>query len=128
MSAGGKDDRLGMEDMYFTSGQLDCHNARGFSGFGHDEIKHLIFIEERDMVLDALLIQRLQDHMTGTVSRMCGASDGFASDIIRVAAKRTLRNLTFGRSIKRKPHMFKLEDGINRFITHELDCILIDRK
>src|SRR5689334_8111482 len=63
VSARGKDNRLRVEGMQLACGKFNRYNTRGFA-IDHDEIKGLIFIEERDLVLDALLIQRLQNHMT----------------------------------------------------------------
>ena len=89
ISTRGKDDSFRMEGMQFARGKFNGNHARGFA-FHHNEIKDLIFIEERDLVLDALLIERLQDHMTCAIRRMCRAADWLARDIIRMPAKRTL--------------------------------------
>ena len=89
MSACGEDDSFGMDRMQFARGEFNGDNARSFP-VDHDEIKHLIFIKEVDLVLNALLIQRLQDHVTRAVCGVRGSSHGFASFIVGVPAKRSL--------------------------------------
>ncbi len=63
--------------------------------------------------------------MTGAVRGVAGASNGFAGYVIGVTAEVALQDATFGCAVKRQAHVFEFKHGINRFIAHELDGILI---
>ena len=89
VTAGGKDDRFGVEDMQLTGRQLDGDHTGGHAVLDQ-QIQHLEFIEEIDMVLDALLVEGLQDHVPGAVGRIAGTRHRFAGDIVGMPAKGTL--------------------------------------
>jgi hypothetical protein len=89
------------------------------------QVDHVILVEEADAVLDALLVQRLQDHVTGAVGCMTGAPNRFAGHSIGMPAKRALGDLTIRRPVKRQAHVFQLIDSRHGLITHELDGVLV---
>src|SRR6266496_5396963 len=62
VSAGGEDHSFGMEGMQFTCCKLHGDDTCRFA-IDDEKIEHLVFIEERDLVFQALLVQRLQNHM-----------------------------------------------------------------
>jgi hypothetical protein len=124
MPACGEDNRFGMDGVQFACCQFHCHNASGLA-IDHDEIKHLIFIKEIDLVLQALLVQGLQDHVSRAVGGVCRAADGFARFVVGMPAKRTLGNFAFGRAVEGQTHVFEFEHGVDGFIGHELDRVLV---
>jgi hypothetical protein len=77
VSAGGDDDSLGVEGMQFAGSQLDSDNASSLPVYDQ-QVEHLEFVVELDLVLQALLVQGLQDHVTRAVGGVTGAADGFA--------------------------------------------------
>jgi hypothetical protein len=42
----------------------------------HDQIHHLELVEKGHLVLDALLVKGLQDHVTGAIGRIAGPRTG----------------------------------------------------
>ena len=124
MPAGGKDDRLGMEDMHLAGGQLDRNHARG-RPVDHQQVNRLEFVEEGHVVFHALLVERLQDHVTGAVGRMAGPPDRFAGHVIGMPAKRALGDLAIRRPVEGQAHVFQFVDGRHGLIAHELDRILV---
>ena len=124
MPAGGKDDRLGLEGVQFAGCQFNSNNACSFS-VDDKKVKDLIFIEEIDFVLQALLVKRLKNHVTRAVGGMTGTLDRFAGHVIGVAAEVALQDAPFGGAVKRQAHVFKFQHRINGFVAHKLDGILI---
>jgi hypothetical protein len=55
----------------------------------------MILVEEIHFIFDALLIQRLQNHVTGAVSGMTGAPHRFLAKIAGVTAKTPLADAPF---------------------------------
>ena len=90
MPAGGEDNGFGMEGVQFAGGQFHCYHASQFCRLRNKQIKHLELVVELDLVLKTLLVQGLQDHVTGAVSGMGCAANGFAGIVIGVPAKRSL--------------------------------------
>src|SRR5690606_29024492 len=97
-TAGSEEGRFGVEDVEFAGSKLDRHRADG-SALIHDNIHHLIFIEEAHLVFDALLVQRLQDHMAGAVCRMTGPAHGFFAKVAGVPAKAPLADASVRRAV-----------------------------
>ncbi len=124
MPARGEDDRLGVEGVQFSGRQLDGHDARG-PAVHEQQVEHLELVEEVDLVLQALLVEGLQDHMPGAVGGVAGAVHRLAGHVVGVPAKGPLRDLPFGRAVEREAHVLELEHGIDGLIAHELDGILI---
>src|SRR3990172_4850748 len=101
MTAGGEDDRLGMEDVKFASRQLDGDDASRRAVHGQ-QIEDLKLIKEIYFVLNALLVKSLQDHVPGAVGSIAGAAHRFSGDVIGVAAKRALCDAAIRRAGERQ--------------------------
>src|SRR6266511_5625069 len=104
MSSSGEDHCLGVERVQFARGKFHGDYTSRFS-VDNQEIQNLIFIEERHLVFQTLLIQGLQDHMTRAIRGMAGASHGFARLIISMTTERSLRDASYGRAVKGQPHV-----------------------
>src|SRR5699024_10149037 len=92
-ASGGEDDRLGLEDVDLTGGQFVGHDAcRTLDpvDLGHDDVEDVELVVELHTVLDALLVQGLEDHVTGAVGRIAGAADGGLAVVASVAAEAAL--------------------------------------
>src|SRR5215470_9816967 len=87
-----------------TAINVDRDNAR-YRTIVHNQVNDVIFIEEIHVVLDALLVKRLQDHMSGAVSSMTCTADRFACLVVDVPAKAALRDFAILSAIKRQAHM-----------------------
>ena len=50
----------------------------------------MVLVEEADAVLDALLVERLEDHVAGAVGREAGPPDRALAEVAGVAAEAPL--------------------------------------
>ena len=62
-----------MEDVELAGGDLDGDDPPALA-VDHDEVQHVELVEERHALLDALLVERLEDHVAGAVGRVAGAA------------------------------------------------------
>ena len=124
--ADGQQRRFRMKDVYFAGENLNRHHAFTHIVF-EDQIDHLVFVEELHVLLDALLIQRLQDHVAGAIGRLARSHHRPFAEVARVAAKAPLLDLAVGRPIERQAHVLQFDHGIARFFGQHLGGILIDQ-
>ena len=108
MSARGNDDRLGVEGVHFAIREVHRDDADGFSTLD-EQVEHLVFIEKIDFVFQALLVQRLQDHVTRAVRGVRRASDGFPRLVVGVPAERSLGDLAVGGAVEGQSHVFQFQ-------------------
>ena len=127
-SAGRQHDGLGVEDVNVSGGQFVGHHSGGHRAphrLGEHQIQRVELVEELDVVLDAVLVQRLQDHVAGPVGRVAGpAHRGFAV-IAGVPAEAALVDATLRCPIERHAHFFKVQHRVDGFLAHDLDGVLI---
>ena len=94
MTTGGDDHRFGVKYMQFAGQQLSGNNS--CRPATHDnQVDHLKFIKEIDIILDALLVEGLQDHMPRAICCIASPANRLPSLIIRVTTKWTLSNQAF---------------------------------
>ncbi len=77
------------------------------------------------MVFQVLLIQGVQQRVTGTVGRRRGACRLLAAEVFRLAAKRTLINTAVIKTGERQAHMFQLKNRFRAGLTHIFDGVLV---
>jgi hypothetical protein len=99
------------------------HAAAG--AVDHDQVEHVELVEERDLVLDRLLVERLQDHVAGAVGRVAGALDGALAELARVAAELALGDLALRRAAERQAHVLELVDGLDHLDGERLRHVLV---
>src|SRR6218665_3041657 len=131
-AAGGEDDRLRLENVQFARGKSVCNNTGGValfrflgSGGGHDEVKHVVLVEEVNAELDAVLEQGLQDHVSSAVCRVTGATDRSLAVVTGVSTETSLVDFSLGRPVKGQAHVFQINDGINGLFGENFRSILI---
>ena len=90
-----------------------------------DQIEREILDEETRVVLERLLVERVQDCMAGAIGGSAGALRGAFAEMRRHAAKRALVDLAFLGARERHAVMFELDDRGNRFAAHVFDRVLI---
>ena len=115
---GGKHHGFCVEDVNIAGGQFVGDDAGSFLWLlatflgparrvgNHQQVQHIELVEEVDAELDAVLIERLQNHVTGAVGGVTRATDRGFSVVTGVSTKATLVDLAIGGSVKRKPHVF----------------------
>ena len=77
------------------------------------------------MLLHALLIQGLQDHVTGAVSSVTGAAHRLVCFVVGVSAKRPLGDLALFGAVEGQPHVLQLIHNVHRFMAHDPGSVLI---
>src|SRR6188472_4568019 len=85
-----------------------------------------MLVEEVEIVFDALLVKRLNNHVTGAIGRKTGAPHGTFSEVARVSAEPALIDSSVWSTVERQPHMFELEHRVDRFARQNLRRILVD--
>jgi hypothetical protein len=100
-SARGPEHALGMDGMNLTRAQLQCDHAAGAAVVTDQQIEDVELVEKIDLVLDPLLIKRLQDHVPGTVGRVTGALDRALTEVPGVAPETALIHAAIRRAVER---------------------------
>ncbi len=124
--AGGEDDRLALEHVQLAGRQLVRDDAGGLA-VGHHEVEHVELVEEVDAVLDAVLVQGLQDHVAGAVRGIARAAHRGLAVVRGVAAEPALVDLAVRRAVEREAHVLEVDDGVDRLLGEDLRGILIDQ-
>ncbi len=91
-----------------------------------DEVEHVELVEEVDAELDAVLEQRLQDHVSRAVGGVARAAHGGLAVVGRVAAEAALVDLALGRAVERQAHVLEVDDGVDRLLREDLGGVLVD--
>ena len=126
--AGGDHDGLGVEDVDLAGGQLVGDHAGGHRtarGLGEREVEHVELVEELDVVLDAVLVQRLQDHVAGAVGGVTGAAHRGLAVVAGVPAEAALVDAALGGAVERHPHFLQVEHRVDGFLAHDLHRVLV---
>ena len=91
-----------------------------------EELEHVVLVVELDLLLDALLVQRLQDHVTGAVGRVARTSHGRLAVVTSVAAKAPLVDLAVLGAVERKAHVLKVKHSVDGLAAENLCGVLIN--
>ena len=121
---------LRLEDVQLAGRELVGDDAGGLLDavdLAHDQVEHVELVEEVDAVLDAVLVQRLQDHVAGAVGRVAGAAHGGLAVVGRVAAEAALVDLAVGRAVERQAHVLEVEDRVDGLLGEDLGGVLVDQ-
>ena len=127
VAAGGEQDGLGAEHVELAGRQLVGHDAARTAPSSHQQVQHVELVEEPDVALDALLVQRLQDHVAGAVGREARAPDRRLAVVARVPAEPPLVDLALGRAVEREAPVLELDDRVDGLLAHELRRGLVDQ-
>ena len=90
--------------MELPVGDFNCDDAAN-GVIDPNQVNHLVFVVEIYFVFDALLIQRLQNHMAGAVGRVTRPHHRFAGVVVGVATKTALRNFAVWKTVKWQSHV-----------------------
>ena len=128
-AAGREQDRLGLEDVQVAGGELvrdsRRHTPVGALALEHD-VEHLVLVEEVDVARDALLEERLQDHVAGAVGRVARPPHGRLAVVAGVAAEAALVDAALGRAVERQAEVLELDHRVDRLAAHDLGGGLVD--
>ena len=93
---------------------------------GHDQVEGVELVEEVHAVLDAVLVERLQDHVTRAVCRVAGAANRCLAVIAGVAAEASLVDLALRRAVERQTHVLEVEHCVDGLAGEDLSGVLVD--
>ncbi len=106
--------------------EVPRHHADAGAVLVHDQVEREILDEELGVVLQALLIERVDHGVAGAVGGGAGALRHRAFAVFRgVAAERALIDLALGRARKRHAEMLELDHRLHRVVAHEFDRVLV---
>jgi hypothetical protein len=89
------------------------------------DIQDIELIEKRDIVLDALLVQSLENHMARAICGIAGAAYGCLAEVSGVTSESSLINQAVGSSAERQAAVFKVIDSPDGIICQNDSRILI---
>ena len=116
------------EDVNVAGGQLvgdDTCRHRAARRVGQADVERVELVEELDVVLDAVLVQGLQDHVAGAVGRVAGPAHRRLAVVAGVPAEPALVDAAFGGPVERHPHLLEVEHRVDGFLAHDLDGVLV---
>ena len=93
----------------------------------HYYIDHMKFIKKRNIVLYTLLIQGLQDHVTGPVRGVARPVDRGFSIISSVPAEFSLIDFALRRPAERQPPVLKIINRLNSLFGKNYSCLLVNK-
>src|SRR5579863_2940539 len=117
-------DRLGVKRMNLAGREAQRHNARRAPAL-HQQVEQMKLVVEVDVVLDALLIERLQDHVAGAVSGVARAAYRGLAEFLGVAAEGALGDLALRSAAERQTPVLEVVDRLDRLAAQHLDRILV---
>ena len=124
-AAAGEDDRFGLEQVQLARCQFVRNNA-GDPTFVHHHVEYVELVVELDLVLYALLEERLQDHVAGAVGGVARAAYRSLAVARGVTAESALVDATLGRAVERKAELLQVVDGVDGFLAHDFGGVLVD--
>ena len=128
-ATGGEDDRLALEDVQLAGRELVGDDARGLVlavDLGHHEVEHVELVEEVDSELDAVLVQRLKDHVTRAIGGVAGATHRRLAVLAGVTTEAALIDLAVGRAVERQAHVLEVDDRVDGLLREDLGRVLVD--
>ena len=135
-AARGQDHGLGLEDVDLAGGQLVGDDARdvdllavrhvpGGEVVVDQQVEHVELVEELDLVLHALLVERLQDHVTRAVRGVAGPAHGRLAVVAGVPAEPALVDPALGRPVERQAHLLQVQHRVDGLLGHDLGGVLV---
>ncbi len=125
-AAGGEQRRLCVEDVQLACAQFERDDAAD-RAVVHDQVDDVKLVEEGDVVLDALLVERLQDHVPGAVGGVAGAPDGLLAEIAGVTAKAPLADLAVGCAVEGQAHVLQLDHRVDGVFRQHVRGVLVSQ-
>ena len=124
-AASGEHGGLGLEVDDFTALHVDGGTANDMTILVLHQIQGIPLGEDGGLVLDVLLIQGVQQGVTGAVGCRRGAGSLLAAEVLGLTAERTLVDGTVIKAGERQAHVLQLIDGLGAGLAHVFDGFLI---
>ena len=123
--AGGKQNGFGVEGVNFAGSQAHRHHARATPLFDQ-QVQDMILIVEMHLVLDALLVTGLQNHVSGAVRGVTGPAHGRLAVFLSMPAERPLRDFAVRRAAEGQPPVLQVVNGLNSLAAQDLRRVLVN--
>ena len=105
---------------------LEAHRHHAAAdAVSHEQVEQEVLVEERDAVLDALLVERLEDAVAGVVGGVTGALDGGLAEVAGVPAEPALGDPAVGRAVERQAPVLEAVDRLDRIAGEDLGGVLV---
>ncbi len=125
-AASGDDGHIGAESVNRPVLETPGEQAAARAVLVHQEVDGEILDKEARLMLEALLVERVQDRVAGAIRGGAGPISHVALGILRrVPAKAALVDLAGLGTAERHAEMFELDDRRDRLTAHILDRILV---
>ena len=95
--------------------------------FVQEHVHDLEFVEKGDLVLDALLVEGLQDHVPGAVGGVAGAADRRFAEVARMTAESALVDAPLRGPVEGQAAVFQIVDGLDGLFGQDLGRLLVDQ-
>ena len=105
--------------------EVPGHDAAAGALLVHDQVEGEILDEELGVVLQRLLVERVQDGVAGAVGGGAGALRDALAELGGHAAERALVDLALGGAAERHAEMLELDDRRDRLAAHVFDGVLV---
>src|SRR5215211_7683176 len=94
---------------------------------GEEQVEDVELVEELHLLLDAVLVERLQNHVPGAVRGEAGPADGCLAVVAGVATEPALVDPSLGRPVERQSHPLQVQDRVDGLLAHHLGGVLVDQ-
>src|SRR5215469_17272962 len=126
IAAGGEQDEMGTKAMQGTVFEVPCHHAAACAFLVHDQIERKILNEELRVVAQTLLIERVDERMTGPVGGGASTMRRITLAVIgHMAPEWPLPDPAVLGARERHAELLEFDDCGDRIATHVFDRILI---
>ncbi len=125
VAAGREHDTVRAEQMHRAFAHVEREHAPADAFLVKDEIEREVLDEEARVVLERLLIERMQNRVAGAVRGCTRALRGALAIMRRHAAERALIDLAVFGARERHAVVLELDDRGNRLAAHVFDRVLI---
>jgi hypothetical protein len=116
-----------MDGVDLARSQLERDDPARAAVLADQQIQRVELIEEIDLMLDSLLVERLQDHVTSAICGITGALDRPFAEVPRVTPESALVHTPVRKAVEGQTHVLQLEHGIDRFPGQYRRGILVDQ-
>lgn len=121
---GGDDDGLGLKEVELPGGELQGHQALGHPVL-NDDVGDVELVVEGDVVLDALLVEGLEDHVPGAVGGVGRPVHRGLAPLLGVPPEAALGDLAVREPVKGEAHVLQLNHRLNHFLGEDLGGVLV---
>ncbi len=125
-AAGGEQQGLGGQDVEVTGGQLVGDDG-GHPAVDQGHVEGHELVEEGDPALHALLVEGLEDHVTGAVGRVAGPAHRRLPVVAGVAAEAALVDAPVGGAVEGQAVVLELDHRVDGLGAHEARRRLVDQ-